>query len=68
MFVSEDTISGKCIFNVRHWFRDNGAYSVIIVVTDGLSRIAKQIGINVYTGPRYVFLRTKNVILQYLNH
>ena len=29
MWLSEDTISGKCIFNVRHWFRDNGAYSVI---------------------------------------
>ena len=59
MWLSEDTISGKCIFNVRHWFRDNGAYSVIIVVTDGLTRIAKQVGINVYTGPRYVFKITK---------
>ena len=42
----------KCSFSVSHWIRNNCAYSLVIVVDDGLTSIIKKVGINVYTGPR----------------
>ena len=52
LFDHQDTISGNCRFNVYRYFPVNGAYSAIIIVSDGLTQITKQVGINVYTGPR----------------
>ena len=42
----------KCSFKITKWIRGNGAYSLVIIVDDGLNHIVKQVGINVYTGPR----------------
>ena len=50
--IATHEISGKCLFNVQHWFRNNGIHSVIIIVTDGLTKIQKKVGITVFTGPR----------------
>ena len=43
---------GKCSFIVTRYIAKNGAYSLVIIVDDGLEHRVKQIGINVYKGPR----------------
>ena len=44
---------GKCSFNVtQYYFAKNGEYSIVVIVDDGLVHKVKQIGVNVYKGPR----------------
>ena len=46
------TLSGICSFNVSRYLSKNGEYSLILIVDDGLKHIVKQVGINVFNGPR----------------
>lgn len=45
-------LSGICSFNVSRYLSRNGEYSLILIVDDGLKHIVKQVGINVFNGPR----------------
>ena len=45
-------LNGICSFNVSRYLSRNGEYSLILIVDDGLKHIVKQVGINVFNGPR----------------